>query len=102
MIRKSLVSDDVVITKNLNSVIIMKNNFLKSFECINCGRCAEVCPVKLFPSLILKNIENINKLKKLRVKECIDCGLCSYICPSKIEINEYTLLAKKKVNNNEI
>ena len=44
----------------------------------------------------------IDKLKKLRVKECIDCGLCSYICPSKIEIKEYILLAKKKVNNNGI
>lgn len=101
MMGKSLVNDDVVVTKNLNSVIIMKNNFFKSSECINCGRCAEVCPVKLFPSLILKNIENIDKLKKLNVKKCIDCGLCSYICPSKIEINEYILLAKKKVSDND-
>lgn len=102
MMGKSLVSDDVVVSKDVNSVIIMKNDFSKSSECINCGRCTEVCPVKLFPSLILKNAQNVNMLKKLNVKKCIDCGLCSYICPSKIEINEYISLAKKKVNENDI
>lgn len=99
MMGKSLPTDDVVVSSDLNSVVVKQNKFIRSQECINCGRCVELCPVKIYPSLIFKNIDNIKKLKKLNVTNCINCGLCSYICPSKIELSEYLKIAQKKVDD---
>lgn len=99
----SLPTDEVIVSSNLNSVVVMQKKFIKSQECINCGRCVELCPVKLYPSIIFKNIDNLKMLNKLNVKSCINCGLCSYVCPSKIELSEYLKIAKKKVDDrNEV
>lgn len=48
--------------------------------CISCGRCAEVCPVRLLPSEILA-LDGRDILK-----HCISCGACEYICPSGIPL----------------
>ena len=48
--------------------------------CISCGRCAEVCPVKLLPSEILAS-DGRDILQR-----CISCGTCEYICPSNIPL----------------
>jgi len=99
---KSLPTDDIVITKDLKSIIIINNQKYKTLRCINCGKCAEICPSKIYPSLIMENIDNIMYLKKLSSNKCIECGLCSYVCPSKIEVNEYVKIAKDKVDVNEV
>ena len=77
---------------NCNQEMIEKKDF-----CINCGKCAQVCPVSLLPVLIMKNIKNDNRLKSLKPEKCIECGLCSYICPSKIEVREFVREAKERV-----
>lgn len=96
MMGNSLPSDDLVVTSNLNSVFVIKecNNSIE--ECIRCGKCVEVCPVKLSPILIKDNINNPKKLEKLKANRCINCGLCSYICPAKINVRDYVKEAKKK------
>ena len=60
-----------------------------------------MCPAKIYPALIMKNINNTKKIACLKPEECIECGLCSYICPSKIEVREFVKSAKERVNNNE-
>lgn len=99
MMGKSISTDDLIITKDLNSILVIENNFDRSLPCISCGKCLEVCPAGLYPALIMKNISNEEKLKYLKPDECIECGLCSYICPSKIEVREFVKAAKDKVNN---
>lgn len=99
MMGKSLPSDELVVTKDLNCVLVIENNEEKQYPCIKCGKCSMVCPVKLSPVLIMKNYDNVNKLKNLKPEKCIECGLCSYTCPSKIEVREYVKIAKEKVKN---
>ena len=82
MMGKAIRSDDLIITKDLTTILVLKNEELPSMPCIKCGKCSEVCPMNLIPSLMLNNKEKKND-------KCIDCGLCSYICPSKIELREY-------------
>ncbi len=60
-----------VVDYYFNSLIITKENKEKERECLNCGKCYEVCPYK-------KN-------------RCIGCSLCSYFCPSNISINKDVL-----------
>lgn len=80
-------------------------------QCINCGRCISVCPVRL-------NVKNLDeailerdfyKIKKLGVKACINCGACSYVCPAKRYLSQRISFAKdyvlgkkaKKANSSE-
>lgn len=76
----------------------------KTIECINCGRCAKVCPMKLAPNYILRSshIPGENIAKQLSAGMCIFCGACSYICPSRLplmaKIREYnTALVEGKL-----
>ena len=96
---KSMPCDDVVITKDVTSIIVMEDHFEKNLSCIKCGKCTMVCPANIMPVLIMENIDNIDNLKKLKCNKCIGCSLCSYICPSKIEVREFVNIAKEKVNH---
>lgn len=55
-------------------------------HCIACGKCADVCPMRLQPFLSLRD-KNYLSAKHL-ASVCIDCGCCEYICPSAIRLRE--------------
>lgn len=98
MMGTSLSSDDLMVTPNLNCVLIIKKSKdEESLPCIRCGKCVEVCPSKLSPVLIKENLKSAEKLQKLQVEKCIECGLCSYVCPSNLNMRECVKLAKSKV-----
>lgn len=59
-------------------------------DCIGCGNCAGVCPVRLIPSEVLSG-----KGKRLS-ESCVACGACEFICPSNIP-----LLALIEAQNNK-
>lgn len=99
MMGNSLPTDELIITKDLNCVLVIDELEEKNYPCISCGKCTEVCPAKILPVLIMKNYNNTTKLKSLTPEKCIECGLCSYVCPSKIEVREYVRVAKNKVKN---
>ncbi len=94
--------EDLIVTKDLKSVIVMNHNKNRESACMRCGKCINVCPVGLFPLEIRKNINNINKLKKMHVEKCIECGLCAYICPAKSDMMRYIREAKEKIKESEI
>ena len=81
----SIPSDEFIITPDVNSIVYKEDVEDKPKECLKCGKCTEVCPMNLIPSLIIANKKQRNELK---ADKCIECGLCSYVCPSKIEIRE--------------
>lgn len=85
MMGMSIPSDDFIITADVNCIIYKKDKVEKKYECFKCGKCTEVCPMNLIPSLI---ISTKNKSKELKIDKCMECGLCSYVCPAKIEIRE--------------
>jgi len=72
--------------------------------CINCGRCAEVCPSRLIPSYLSDAAihNDSEKFLKLEGLECVECGCCSYACPGKRQLAQTiksmrkTEFAKKK------
>jgi len=99
MMGNSLPTDEVIITKDINCILVIDDHFEKNLPCIKCGKCIEVCPVGICPVLIMNNKDNREALNNLKPKKCIECGLCSYICPSKIEVREFVRIAKEKVNN---
>lgn len=98
MMGNSLSTNEVVITSNMNSILVMKNESeIDEKVCIRCSKCVTVCPAKINPVLIKEFCNDINKLKKLDSDKCIRCGLCSYICPAKIKVRDYVIKANENL-----
>lgn len=60
--------------------------YSRPLPCMRCGYCDQVCPVRIYPSLILAAVEkkDVRALQRLHLEACIECGLCSYVCPARI------------------
>lgn len=58
--------------------------------CVNCGYCATVCPVDIFPQFTYKSIlaDEIDEALAHGLLDCVECGLCTYVCPSKVELSD--------------
>jgi electron transport complex protein RnfC len=80
---------------------------VNSLPCINCGYCADVCPVQLLPQRLLQHAQGkqFQQLEKLNIDECIECGACDVVCPSLIPLTsvfrfgkgQLQLLSEKKM-----
>ncbi|MEG1527569.1 MAG: electron transport complex subunit RsxC [Clostridia bacterium] len=74
-------------------------SLLEPTPCLNCGRCADACPMNLMPMYIdfytLAN-DTANAVK-FGALDCIECGCCSYVCPAKRWIVQSARLTKKRV-----
>ena len=75
--------EDLIMTKEITNIVILKKDSLKRYDCINCGACNKVCPLNI----------NVKKLydHKLMSNKCLNCGLCNYICPANIDLKEIIL-----------
>ena len=53
--------------------------------CINCGRCARVCPVNIQVHLVNRMIEfgQLESARELHPEACYECGLCANVCPAE-------------------
>jgi electron transport complex protein RnfC len=93
----------VPVLKGTSGILIFTKDEIGEYEshpCIHCGKCVEVCPVRLTPSEMGNYVENgmMDKAEELGVMECIECGSCSYICPSKRWLVQFFRLAKAEIN----
>ena len=84
--------EDIVITNEIDSIIINKKHTLENTECINCGACQKICPFKI----------NIKKcyFKNLNHKLCIGCGLCNFVCPANIDLRKVVRRDSVEEENN--
>lgn len=75
--------EDLIMTKEITNIVILKKDSLKRYDCINCGACNKICPLNI----------NVKKLydHKLMSNKCLNCGLCNYICPANIDLKEIIL-----------
>ena len=94
MMGTSISDDNLIITSDVNCILIKENKELVPTPCLKCGKCSEVCPMGLIPSLI---ISSKDKAKKFKIDKCVNCGLCSYVCPSKIEVREIIKKMKEEL-----
>lgn len=85
MMGTSIPSDELIITKDLNCILLLEDTCTTPSPCIKCGKCTEVCPRGLIPSMI---INTKKPSKELQIDKCVGCGLCSYVCPAKIEVRD--------------
>lgn len=70
--------------------MVAPNPSLIEEKCIECGRCAEVCPEK--PKVIEMKEKNGKNIPIFHMKHCIKCFCCQELCPKgAIEVKYSTL-----------
>ncbi len=64
--------------------------------CVNCGRCIDICPLKLQVQLIARyaEFELFDQTEALDIKQCFECGLCAVVCTANRPLLQYIRLAK--------
>ena len=67
--------------------------------CLRCGRCVDVCPMNLVPSLIVNDVkyDDFDGALKYGALDCVKCGSCAYVCPSHIKLIQWIDIAKIKI-----
>jgi len=95
-------SIDVPIIKGSNGILVLTEKEArpeKVSPCIKCGKCVEVCPVRLEPLYLggYAMKKNFDKAEEYHALDCVECGSCSYICPAKRPLAESIRLAKREI-----
>ncbi len=103
MTGKALLSLDGAVKKTTSGILLLckrETNLENPTPCINCGRCANVCPMRLLPMqtefyTAIKDYANADKYGG--VLSCIECGACSYICPARRPLAQAIRAAKERL-----
>ncbi|MEW6096506.1 MAG: electron transport complex subunit RsxC [bacterium] len=95
-------SIDVPVIKGTSGILVLPKKETKIStrrDCIRCGKCIEVCPMRLMPNMLGILIERarFNEAKDYHLLDCIECGSCGYVCPSNLPLVHFIKLGKFKV-----
>jgi electron transport complex protein RnfC len=79
------------VTKTTSGITVLTEDDVKraaETNCVRCGRCVDVCPLKLVPTRLgLASREGIWDIaKKYSITSCMECGCCAYVCPASLPL----------------
>ncbi len=95
---------DAPVVKATSGILVLTEEELKAppeTACVNCGKCAEACPVNLLPFRLLKLAKagRWEDTRDLGIEVCMECGTCAFTCPAHKPLVQYLRLGKKNVRN---
>ncbi len=102
MMGTALMSIDVPVEKGSSCLLCIKKDAVaagRQTQCINCGRCVQVCPGHVMPTRLAKAAKHHDEetFLKLNGMECCECGCCSYICPAKLDLTQTIKSMRKDI-----
>ena len=103
MMGQAISNTDLPVTKQNNAILAFKGieaQTKPTTDCIRCGRCMKVCPMRLVPRKIETALElgaDGEKLSSLNAMHCIECGSCSFSCPAGHQLTASMILAKETI-----
>jgi electron transport complex protein RnfC len=96
---------ELPVLKGTSGILILPQEELPEeiAPCIRCGKCIEVCPMRLVPTEIGRNarLANWEGCRRFSVADCMECGCCSYICPARIPLVELFKWAKVEIKRKQ-
>ncbi len=107
MMGLTLQSDHLPVIKATNCLLIRPcteaADTKTHLPCIRCGKCVEVCPVRLLPQQLYwyTSCKNMERVKNHHLFDCIECGCCAYVCPSDIPLVQYYRFAKTEIRHKQ-
>ena len=87
---------------NAITVLGKKNKYsVVDSQCIRCGKCIDVCPMRLMPVLMYKALyaNDIEEMKATHLMDCIECGCCAYNCPACVPLVLAFRSGKQKIRD---
>ncbi|MDE6868956.1 MAG: electron transport complex subunit RsxC [Clostridia bacterium] len=103
----ALASYDVYTHKTTSGILLLTEGEAAAEEptpCLNCGMCADVCPMHLMPmntAFYSAGGDFEAAAKYGNVSYCIECGACEYICPAKRPLIQAIRKTKAALRNKE-
>lgn len=95
----ALGSLDVPVTKGTSGITVLTRDEIRKAEetaCVRCGRCVDVCPMRLVPTrlALAARADNPGLVQRYHVAACMECGCCAYICPASLPLVQLIRLGK--------
>ena len=94
---------ETTLTKNMSGIVLLSAAELSQYTseaCIRCGRCVNVCPMRLNPGTISLSAENnrFDLAEAQYVMDCMECGCCAYVCPAHRPLVQHFRRAKQEAH----
>jgi len=96
---------DVPVIKGISGILILSEaGTFPEGDCIRCGKCIDVCPVNLLPTVMAQHAKHKDwaSVAKYSPYDCMECGSCAYVCPAKIPLVQYIKWGKEELREDRM
>ena len=98
-------SVDVSVGKGTGAMLAFagdEEQYNPNAQCIRCGKCVGVCPIRLEPVFMYKYLMKGDWetwRDTYHGMDCIECGACTFTCPARLPLTHAFRMGKQQVNN---
>ncbi len=90
---------DSPVTKGTSGITVLSEREVcraSETPCVRCGRCVEVCPMRLVPTKLglAARAGNAELARRHHIAACVECGCCAYVCPAQLPLVQLIRLGK--------
>jgi electron transport complex protein RnfC len=93
---------DAPVTKGTSGITVLTGEEARRIDetdCIRCGRCVDVCPLRLVPTKMALAVRGADwdLARRYYITACCECGCCTYTCPAGIPLVQLIRTGKVQI-----